>query len=37
MEMLRYIYNEISCFIKCRCDLATQKISLALRRNNTGL
>lgn len=37
MELLRYIYNEISCFIKCHCDLAGQKISLVLRRNNTGL
>jgi len=37
MEMLRYIYNEISCFIKLAYDLASQKISLALRRNSTGL
>lgn len=37
MDIIKYIYNELSCFIKLTLDLIIQKVTLILRRNSSGL
>ena len=37
MDIIRYIYNELSCFIKAYFDISLQKIASILHRNNSGL
>jgi len=37
MDIIKFIYNELSCFIKLTLDLIIQKITLLLRRNSSGL
>jgi hypothetical protein len=37
MDIFKYIFSELSYFIKAALDISVQKISLLLRRNNSGL
>lgn len=37
MDLIKYVYNEFSCFIKLTFDLGIQKIALIFRRNKSGL
>ena len=37
MDIFKYIFSELCYFIKVVLDLSVQKITLILRRNNSGL
>ena len=37
MDLIKFIYNELSCFIKLTFDLGAQKIALIFRRDKSGL
>ena len=37
MEIVKFIYNEISYFFKLSIDLSIQKIEFIFRQNNSGL
>ncbi len=37
MDIIKFVYNECSCFIKLTFDLSVQKIALIFRRDNSGL
>jgi len=37
MDIIKYIYNELHCFIKSAFDISMQKITSIFHRNNSGL
>lgn len=37
MDVVKFICNEIACFIKAGLDISLQKLEEVFRRNNSGL
>lgn len=37
MDIIKYIYNELSCFIKSTVDISLQKLASIFHWNNSGL
>jgi hypothetical protein len=37
MDMVKYIFSEICCYVKSSMDISMQKIGQLLKRNKTGL